>query len=214
MPNWRASRCLRGVTSSCQVTLDPAFHAPYDLGMGASRIASRSIHAAMALLTLFNLMWVDAPSCCCAQSPAGAASCCGGGADQGACNCCCSRDASAAPDNRCPHCAAAEDREPSCCSKPAAPSKSSPSHSGPVKEGTNVCGAPGSCDCGQASERTTPTTTQSTSAQQSSHETQVGVLSIMPPVVATSPVISVERRNGEIASLDRPASIRFGVWRN
>lgn len=169
----------------------------------------RIAHWTMVVLTLANLFWISGPSCCCAaakccskSNKSGETSCCSPKASDSGCSCCCKNVDAAAVDAGCPHCAA----KSNACEQPGFNLPRS-------EKSTSPCGASGSCGCGEVSSRpAAPVTRYSPTTQQD----------VAPPVIAliepqwpeVLPTHSPERRNQLLLALERPVSIRFGVWRN
>lgn len=170
----------------------------------------RFTHLSMVVLTLANLLWISGLSCCCASSKccsSGKSSCCAARSNDRGCSCCCKRDKQDQADGStgtsgCPRCASnADSALPAQCKLETQSAQQQP------------CGASGSCDCGQASPRSTaPVARSFPSVKQQSEQPVIALIEPRAPEVR--PAESFERHNHLLAALDRPVSIRFGVWRN
>jgi hypothetical protein len=159
----------------------------------------RMTHWTMVVLTLANLLWVSSPSCCCASSNSctktstaasadGTASCCSPKSDAAGCSCCCKK-AAKHPADSCEHCAA--------------------------KSNLTSTANTRSCNCGEVSSRpTAPVTRTTQTVQDHSEAAPLAFALIEPQWPEVRPAPSFERHNHLLAALERPVSIRFGVWRN
>lgn len=187
-----------------------------------SGLPIRFTHLAMVALTVVNLLWVDAPSCCCAQTgscASGSADCCGADRDETGCSCCCKSKAagsyageSDAPS--CPHCRPAN-RATATCETATSDVASERSEDACDLGGIDSCGNSGSCNCGLSTDRST-TSPSSTQLSSQSHLDGVAIAmaNIEPRMPELRPAVSLTRHNHDLAALERPVSIRFGVWRN
>ncbi len=169
--------------------------------MGSLALTSRITHVAMVFLTFVNLLWIQPPSCCCAnpiQGAAGKSTCCAAKSSGSGCNCCCQQSAEDETDASCPHCAAKKNS--TCC----VPSKVT---------GKTPCST-GECNCGTNSARPTAPITSSTSTNPSL-DVEVPLFALVELRLPDQLLVEdFERHNREISALDPPVSIRFGVWRN
>lgn len=155
----------------------------------------RMTHWTMVVLTLTNLLWISSPSCCCASSKScskaaadGSATCCSPKSDAAGCSCCCKKTTEHT-DAACEHCAA--------------------------KSNLTSTANTRSCNCGEVSSRPTAPPARSTQTTQDHSEAAPLALALIEPQwPEIRPALSVERQNHLLAALERPVSIRFGVWRN
>jgi hypothetical protein len=174
----------------------------------------RFTHWTMVILTLVNLLWVSAPSCCCASSKccsqgesSGKSSCCSSTPHEGklpadGCSCCCKTKAAPKSETSCPHCAAKSDRavKSDLLERQGASTSSS-------------CGTSKSCSCGEVtSQPTAPLTRTAPETQNHSEAQPLALFELKWPEIR--PTESPTRHNHLLAALERPVSIRFGVWRN
>lgn len=171
----------------------------------------RMAHWTMVVLTLANLLWISGPSCCCASSNGcsqasaeGKVNCCSPKSDDAGCSCCCKKADASQTESGCKH-----------CGKNSNQGEHSATFLSRSERTTLPCGTSSSCNCGEVSSRpTAPVTRTTQTVQDHSDAAPLAIALIEPKWPEIRPALSVERQNHLLAALDRPVSIRFGVWRN
>lgn len=171
----------------------------YDNRMANSPLTSRITHFAMVFLTVVNLLWIPPASCCCARESdcgKGDSACCGKKSASTDCGCCCAKPSKKHSSAKCSHCPSKKDNRTQ-----------------ESDAGTATCGT-GSCNCEVSNSRPTPPVSASTVVNNDSSSPSPLFAIVEPRFPEPTEVENIELRNRFLIALERPVTIRFGVWRN